>query len=149
MPMVPRKKSDIQPLTAETPIYPIGVAAKLLNVHPRTLRIYEDEGLITPAHKGQRRMFSENDITWVGCLRRMIHEQGISISGIKKLLELAPCWEISDCPAEVCVGCAASVDRALPRSLRLAGDKRAEKAARAAERSLAQPAARQRKKVGS
>jgi MerR family transcriptional regulator/heat shock protein HspR len=147
--MVPRKKSDIQPLTSETPIYPIGVAAKLLDVHPRTLRIYEDEGLISQVHKGQRRMFSENDITWVGCLRRMIHEQGISIAGIKKLLDLAPCWEISECPAEVCEGCGASIDRAAPRTLRVAGDKKAEKVARAAERSLARPGGGQRKKAGS
>ena len=132
--MGPRKRSDVHPLTPATAIYPIGVAAKLLNVHPRTLRIYEDEGLITPAHKGKRRMFSDNDVQWISCLRKMIHEQGISISGIKKLLVLAPCWEIAECPSEVCDNCTASVDRAVPRSIRLAGDKRAEKEAREAER---------------
>ncbi len=134
--MTPRKKSGIEPLSPETPIYPIGVAARLLDVHPRTLRIYEDEGLIVPSHKGQRRMFSDNDIQWVICLRKMIHEQGISISGIKKLLNLVPCWEISECPAEVCESCTASVDRAVPRALRMAGDKNAERAAREAERRV-------------
>jgi MerR family transcriptional regulator/heat shock protein HspR len=94
-------------------------------------------------------MFSENDITWVGCLRKMIHEQGISIAGIKKLLDLAPCWEISECPAEVCEGCGGSVDRAAPRTLRVAGDKKAEKVARAAERNLVRPGGGQRKKAGS
>lgn len=146
--MTPRRRSDIQPLTPETPIYPIGVAAQLLDVHPRTLRIYEEEGLITPAHKGQRRMFSENDIRWIGCLRRMIHEQGISISGIKKLLMLAPCWEIAECPASVCDGCTASVDRAAPRAIRIAGDKVAEKVARGVGRGFVGPGAEQRKKVG-
>lgn len=146
--MTPRKKSDIQPLTPETPIYPIGVAAQLLDVHPRTLRIYEEEGLISPAHKGQRRMFSENDLRWIGCLRRMIHEQGISISGIKKLLTLAPCWEIAECPAEVCEECSASVDRAAPRTIRVAGDKRADKATRAVGRGGGAAGAEQRKKVG-
>ena len=143
--MVPRKKSDVHPLTPDTPIYPIGVAAKLLNVHPRTLRIYEDEGLISPAHKGTRRMFSDNDINWISCLRKMIHEHGISISGIKKLLDLAPCWEIVECPAEVCEECTASVDRAIPRAIRLAGDKRAEKAAREAERIVKISGAGQKK----
>jgi MerR family transcriptional regulator/heat shock protein HspR len=145
--MVPRKRSDVQPLTPATAIYPIGVAAKLLNVHPRTLRIYEDEGLISPAHKGKRRMFSDNDIKWISCLRNMIHEQGISISGIKKLLVLAPCWEIAECPAEVCDNCTASVDRAVPRTIRVAGDKRAEKEAREAERT-AEAAAVRRKTEG-
>lgn len=146
--MVPRKRSDIQPLTPDTPIYPIGVAAKLLNVHPRTLRIYEDEGLISPAHKGSRRMFSDNDIRWISCLRSMIHDQGISISGLKKLLDLAPCWEIAECSNEVVEECTASVDRALPRAIRLAGDKRAEKEAREAERIGKVPGPG-RKKAGS
>lgn len=146
--MTPRKRSDIQPLTPETPIYPIGVAAQLLDVHPRTLRIYEEEGLISPAHKGQRRMFSENDIRWIGCLRKMIHEQGISISGIKKLLMLAPCWEIAECPASICEDCSASVDKAAPRIIRVVGDQKAEKVARAAERGSLTSGAEQRKKVG-
>jgi MerR family transcriptional regulator/heat shock protein HspR len=146
--MVRRKKTDVHPLTPDTSIYPIGVAAKLLNVHPRTLRIYEDEGLICPAHKGTRRMFSDNDINWISCLRKMIHEQGISISGLKKLLDLAPCWEISECPVDVFKECTASVDRAIPRAIRLAGDERAEAAAREAERieGVIDPG---RKKAGS
>ncbi|MBU0674032.1 MAG: MerR family transcriptional regulator [Proteobacteria bacterium] len=134
--MTPRKRSDVRPLTPDTPIYPIGVAAKLLDVHPRTLRIYEDEGLISPDHKGKRRMFSENDITWVSCLRKVIHEQGISIPGLKKLLELAPCWDIAECPEEIHAVCPALIDRAAPRIMRLVGDARSERAARAAERQV-------------
>ena len=79
------------------PIYPISVAAKLLSVHPRTLRIYEEEGLIKPARQGNKRYFSNDDIEWVTCLRTLIHEKGISIPGIKLLLELTPCWEITNC----------------------------------------------------
>ena len=92
-------------------------------------------------------MFSDNDIKWISCLRNMIHEQGISISGIKKLLVLAPCWEIAECPAEVCDNCTASVDRAVPRTIRVAGDKRAEKKAREAERT-GEAAADRRKTEG-
>jgi len=147
--MVPRKKSDIHPLTPDTAIYPIGVAAKLLNVHPRTLRIYEDEGLISPAHKGKRRMFSDNDIKWITCLRKLIHEEGISISGLKKLLALAPCWEIAECPPEVCNNCEASVDRAVPRAVRLAGDKRAETVAKQVERNGKVAGPERRQKVGN
>jgi len=124
------KKLDVQPITPETPVYSIGVAAQLLGVHPRTLRIYEEEGLVKPARKGNRRFFSPNDLTWIGCIRSMIHEEGISIPGIKKLLRYAPCWEITNCPKEVCEPCTASVDIAVPRSLRLAGDLEAEKKAK-------------------
>ncbi len=96
------------------PIYPISVAAKLLGVHPRTLRIYEEEGLIKPARQGNKRYFSENDIDWIKCLRHLIHDEGISIPGIKKLLELSPCWEIKNCPKEVRENCSAYVDRTVP-----------------------------------
>ncbi len=95
---------------ADEPVYPIGVAARMLGVHPRTLRIYENEGLIRPRYKGGRRLFSHNDIQWTTCLRSMIHDDGISIPGIKKLLALVPCWEIAECPAEVHQSCEAKVD---------------------------------------
>lgn len=145
--MVAKKKSAIQPLRPDLPIYPIGVAAKLLDVHPRTLRIYEAEGLINPTHKGNRRLFSLNDIKWVSCLRSMIHDQGISIPGLKRLLALAPCWEIADCPADVHEICEARVDKAQPRSLRRAGDAEAEKKAKAAERQAKKGQKRKKKVV--
>ena len=131
-----RKKVEIQPITAESPVYSIGVAAQILNVHPRTLRIYEDEGLIKPIRKSNRRFFSQNDITWIGCIRNMIHDEGISIPGIRKLLRFAPCWEITDCPREICESCTARVDNAVPRTLRIAGDTEAEKRAKEQEIAL-------------
>jgi len=118
-----RKKPLVEPIKNDLPIYPIGVAAKLLNVHPRTLRIYEDEALIKPTRAGNRRLYSANDIKWVGCLRKLIHDDGISIPGIKKLLRYATCYEIAECPEETHCTCDAVVDRAIPRSLRVAGDK--------------------------
>ena len=131
-----RKKIRVEPIRNNLPVYPIGVAARLLNVHPRTLRIYEDEGLIKPERRGERRLYSQNDITWIGCLRSLIHEQGISIPGIKKLLQFASCHEITDCPQEKYCTCDAVVDRALPRSLRIAGDLQAESEARERDRIL-------------
>lgn len=101
-------------LDSSEPIYPISVAAKLLSVHPRTLRIYEEEGLIKPARHGNKRYFSNNDIAWITCLRTLIHEKGISIPGIKMLLELTPCWEITKCPPERRDHCAAYIDRTIP-----------------------------------
>jgi len=131
--MVAKKKTAIRPLRSDLPIYPIGVAAKLLDVHPRTLRIYEEEGLVEPDHKGARRLFSSNDIKWIFCLRSMIHDQGISIPGLKRLLALAPCWEIADCPPDVSDRCEARVDMAAPRTIRKVGDAESEKTAKAKE----------------
>lgn len=133
-----RRKSEVQPLRQDLPIYPIGVAAKLIGVHPRTLRIYEDEGLIKPAHKGSRRLYSPNDIRWIECLRSIIHDQGISIPGVKKLLKLIPCWEIKECDADIHECCQARIDWAEPRTLHQVGDKTARKAAKAQDQQKKQ-----------
>jgi len=117
-----RKRTEIQAIRSDVPIYPIGVAAKLLNVHPRTLRIYEEEGLVKPTLVGNRRMFSADDIQWITCLRTFIHKEGVSIPGLKKLLDFVPCWEVAGCPAEIHERCAAQVDRAVPRTLHPVGD---------------------------
>jgi MerR family transcriptional regulator/heat shock protein HspR len=117
-----RKRTEIQAIRSNVPIYPIGVAAKLLNVHPRTLRIYEKEGLVKPTLVGNRRMFSADDIQWITCLRTFIHEEGISIPGLKKLLHFIPCWDVAGCPVEIHERCLARVDRAVPRTLHPVGD---------------------------
>ena len=117
-----RKKTEIQAIRSDVPIYPIGVAAKLLNVHPRTLRIYEQEGLIRPKMVGNRRMYCADDIQWITCLRTFIHEEGISIPGLKKLLEYIPCWEVAGCPLEVHRHCLARVDKCVPKTLHRVGD---------------------------
>lgn len=82
------------------PVYPMGVAAQILSLHPRTLRIYEAEGLIKPQRIGGKRMFSKNDLLRIECLRKLIHEENISIPGIKKLLDFTPCWKLKDCSHE-------------------------------------------------
>jgi MerR family transcriptional regulator, heat shock protein HspR len=120
--MAARKKTMTESIGKDLPVYSIGVAARLLNVHPRTLRIYEDEGLIRPHREGPRRMFSQNDLQWIGCLRSAIHEQGISIPGIRKLLRYATCYEIVECPEQVACSCEAVVDRVIPRKLHRVGD---------------------------
>jgi len=78
----------------------IGMAAEMLGVHPRTLRNYEDAGLISPKRKGSWRYYTMRDLQWIECLREMVHVHGISINAVKKLLKYTPCWNIIDCPFE-------------------------------------------------
>ena len=94
-------------------MFRIGAVAELLGVHPRTLRLYEDRGLVTPGRKRGQRRYSQNDIRWLRCLRRLIHEEGYGLDAIEKLLELAPCWELRDCSPEARAACPASRDRRL------------------------------------
>jgi MerR family transcriptional regulator, heat shock protein HspR len=129
-----KKKKPVEPLRKDMPVYTIGVASQLLDVHPRTLRIYEDEGLIKPHRQGTRRLYSPNDVQWISCLRSLIHDQGISIPGIRKLLRYATCYEISDCPEKVHCNCDAVVDKVIPKRVRLVSGDRAEQLAGEAER---------------
>lgn len=128
------KKKPVEPLRKDMPVYTIGVASQLLDVHPRTLRIYEDEGLIKPHRQGARRLYSPNDVQWISCLRSLIHDQGISIPGIRKLLRFATCYEISDCPEKIHCNCDAVVDRVIPKRVRLVSDHVGEDLAGRAER---------------
>jgi MerR family transcriptional regulator/heat shock protein HspR len=101
-------------LNEERPVYTIGTAAELLGVHPRTLRLYEEGGLIRPARKNNRRFYSANDLRWISCVRYMIHEQGLNQEGLRRLLALIPCWEINDCSADARAACTAWEDRSTP-----------------------------------
>ncbi len=101
-------------LSEERPVYTIGTAAEILGVHPRTLRLYEEGGLIRPARKNNRRFYSTNDLKWIGCVRYMIHEQGLNQEGLRRLLALIPCWEINACLEEAKEECTAWVDRSTP-----------------------------------
>jgi MerR family transcriptional regulator/heat shock protein HspR len=101
-------------LDKERPVYTIGTAAEILGIHPRTLRLYEDGGLIRPARKNNRRFYSTSDLQWVSCIRYMIHEKGLNQEGLRRLLALLPCWEINGCPPEDRADCRAWQDRSSP-----------------------------------
>ena len=96
------------------PVYTIGTAAELLGVHPRTLRLYEDGGLLRPARKNNRRFYTANDLEWIGCIRYLLHEKGLNQEGVKRLLALMPCWEIRGCSPEEVANCTAYTDRSAP-----------------------------------
>ncbi len=99
-------------------IFTIGTASKMLEVHPRTLRIYEKEGLVKPLRKGQWRYYNMDNLKWIECLRDMIHEHGISIAAIKKLLQYTPCWNIAECSFEKRKECTAFLASGLvPRKI--------------------------------
>ena len=71
------------------PVYVISVAAQLVAVHPRTLRIYEEEGLICPSRTASNiRLFSENDLRRILWIRHLTRELGVNLAGIKVLFEL-------------------------------------------------------------
>jgi MerR family transcriptional regulator/heat shock protein HspR len=71
------------------PVYVISVAARIVSVHPRTLRIYEDEGLVCPARTPTNiRLYSEEDIRRILWIRHLTRDRGVNLAGVRTLFEL-------------------------------------------------------------
>jgi MerR family transcriptional regulator/heat shock protein HspR len=96
------------------PVYIIGSAADLLGVHPRTLHLYEERGLIAPARKGNRRFYSANDLRWVRTIRYLIHQRGLNLEGLRRLLALTTVLEVQTAPQELQAQCQSFVGRTSP-----------------------------------
>ncbi|MBF0180794.1 MAG: MerR family transcriptional regulator [Magnetococcales bacterium] len=76
----------------------IGVVAKRLGISIRTIHMYERERLfISHKNLAGTRLFTERDVEWLEEIRRMI-KSSISIAGIRALLALIPCWDVTKCP---------------------------------------------------
>jgi len=86
----------IGPPARDQPLYPMGVASELLLVHPRTLRFYEQKGLLRPARRSGRRYYSDDDLRWSRCIMDWNHRRGLSLDGIRRLLDFLPCWGIGN-----------------------------------------------------
>jgi len=70
------------------PVYVISIAADLLGCHPRTLRIYEEHGLLSPFRRHRIRLYSERDIQRGRLIRYLIEERGLNLAGVRLILEI-------------------------------------------------------------
>jgi len=76
-------------LSDDTPVYVISVAAQLSGLHPQTLRAYDRLGLVSPGRAtGRGRRYSLRDILILREVQRLSQEEGVNLSGIKRILEL-------------------------------------------------------------
>ena len=73
----------------EEPLYLISVAARLCEVHPQTLRLYERMGLIKPQRIGRKnRMYSDADIRRLRQIQRLTQDMGVNLAGVEVILSL-------------------------------------------------------------
>jgi len=71
------------------PLYLIGVAARLCDAHPQTLRMYERLGLVQPARVGSKnRMYSDADIERLHQIQRLTQDLGVNLAGVEVILDL-------------------------------------------------------------
>lgn len=77
-----------RPLESQKPLFTISVAANLVKVHPRTLMLYEKKGLVKPFRTSRgRRLYSPNEIKFLGFIRFLTQEKRINLNGVQVLLE--------------------------------------------------------------
>ena len=73
----------------DTPVFVISVAAELAGMHAQTLRQYDRLGLVTPSRtRGGGRRYSQRDVALLREVQRLSQEEGVSLSGIARILEL-------------------------------------------------------------
>lgn len=71
------------------PLFVISVAARLVEMHPQTLRKYEREGLIAPSRtSGNLRLYSDQDIERLRQVKYLVEERGLNLAGVQLALEL-------------------------------------------------------------
>jgi MerR family transcriptional regulator, heat shock protein HspR len=73
----------------ERPIYMISVAADLVGMHPQTLRIYEQKGLVRPKRTpGNTRLYSERDLERLRLIQRLTNELGLNLAGVETVIRM-------------------------------------------------------------
>lgn len=71
------------------PLFVISVAARLVEMHPQTLRKYEREGLVAPSRtSGNLRLYSDSDIEQLRQVKYLVEQRGMNLAGVQLALEL-------------------------------------------------------------
>jgi MerR family transcriptional regulator/heat shock protein HspR len=73
----------------DRPRYMISVAADLVGMHPQTLRIYEQKGLVSPKRTaGNTRLYSEADLERLRLINQLTSELGLNLAGVEHVIRL-------------------------------------------------------------
>lgn len=79
----------VQAFDDDTPVFVISAAAELAGMHAQTLRQYDRLGLVTPSRtRGGGRRYSARDVALLREVQRLSQEEGVSLAGIRRILEL-------------------------------------------------------------
>ena len=69
--------------------FSISAVAQMFSIHPQTIRLYEQEGLIAPKRtEGNTRLFSEDDVNKLEEIVYLTHNLGINLAGVEMVLKL-------------------------------------------------------------
>lgn len=77
-------------MAVEQDLYFISIAARMLGMHPQTLRKYERLGLVQPTRTiGSMRLYSRDELERLKFIKRMVDDAGINLAGVQRLLSIA------------------------------------------------------------
>lgn len=77
------------PLPEDEPIYVISVAARLVCLHPQTLRYYDRIGLMRPTRtQGRTRLYSRGDVERLKKISRLTDDLGANLAGVEVILNM-------------------------------------------------------------
>ena len=77
-------------MAVEHHLYFISMAARLLDMHPQTLRKYERLGLVRPTRTvGSMRVYSRDELERLRLIKRLVEEDGVNLAGVQRLLDIA------------------------------------------------------------
>src|SRR3954468_18505864 len=77
-------------MPSEDDLYFISMAARMLGMHPQTLRKYERLGLVQPTRTiGSMRLYSHEELERLKLIKRLVDEAGINLAGVQRLLSIA------------------------------------------------------------
>jgi MerR family transcriptional regulator/heat shock protein HspR len=81
-------------MRADDDLYFISMAARLLDMHPQTLRKYERLGLVQPTRTiGSMRVYSRDQLDRLKLIKRLVEDEGVNLAGVQRLLEIAEALE--------------------------------------------------------
>src|SRR6476646_4354529 len=94
----PHQLSSAVARTARDALYVISVAARLVELHPTTLRKYERVGFLEPSRTpGRTRLYSHEDIRRLQQIKHLVEEREMNLAGVQMALDLTELLsEISD-----------------------------------------------------
>ena len=73
----------------DRPRYMISVAAELVGMHPQTLRMYEQKGLVNPQRTaGNTRLYSDADVERLRLIQRLTGDLGLNLAGVERVLHM-------------------------------------------------------------
>lgn len=86
----------------ESSEYFISDVSREVNLSQKTIREYEKMGLVKPRREPRtnNRIYSDFDISQIRQISHLIHNEGFTLPCLRRLVQLAPCWNVFDCDAK-------------------------------------------------